>query len=56
MPQLAPSPWFAALVFSWLILLTIVPTIVMEHKFPNQPSTPEASEMPLKPKWNWPWH
>nr|NP_795733.1 ATP synthase F0 subunit 8 [Lipolagus ochotensis]BAC58138.1 ATPase subunits 8 [Lipolagus ochotensis] len=55
MPQLNPAPWFAILVFSWLVLLTIIPPKVLNHTFPNEPSTLSAQKTKPEP-WNWPWH
>nr|WNH21768.1 ATP synthase F0 subunit 8 [Gillellus greyae] len=55
MPQLNPAPWFAILVFSWLIFLTIIPPKVLAHQFPNEPAS-MASEKPKTEAWNWPWH
>nr|YP_009048982.1 ATP synthase F0 subunit 8 [Plectorhinchus cinctus]AID69713.1 ATPase subunit 8 [Plectorhinchus cinctus] len=55
MPQLNPSPWFAILVFSWLVFLTVLPPKVMAHTYPNDPS-PQASKKLETGSWNWPWH
>nr|WNH22808.1 ATP synthase F0 subunit 8 [Uroconger syringinus] len=54
MPQLNPTPWFAILIFSWLVFLIIIPTKIMNHKFNNEPNT-QTTKTPLEP-WNWPWH
>nr|YP_010957138.1 ATP synthase F0 subunit 8 [Citharichthys stigmaeus]WMY90426.1 ATP synthase F0 subunit 8 [Citharichthys stigmaeus] len=54
MPQLNPAPWFAVLAFSWLVLLTIVPTKVMAHIYPNEP-TPQDVEKTASQIWTWPW-
>nr|YP_004733476.1 ATP synthase F0 subunit 8 [Bunocephalus coracoideus]BAK42320.1 ATPase subunit 8 [Bunocephalus coracoideus] len=55
MPQLNPAPWFAILLFSWLIFLTVIPPKVLSHNFTNELTT--LSVKSLKPKtWNWPWH
>nr|BAK41983.1 ATPase subunit 8 [Gymnorhamphichthys sp. NM-2010] len=54
MPQLNPSPWFAILLFSWLILLTIIPSKVMNHTFPNELSA-LTTEKPQINHWTWPW-
>nr|AAC77634.1 ATPase subunit 8 [Brachyhypopomus occidentalis]AHU88185.1 ATP synthase 8 [Brachyhypopomus occidentalis]AHU88187.1 ATP synthase 8 [Brachyhypopomus occidentalis] len=54
MPQLHPAPWFTILALSWLIFLTIVPSLVMAHTFPNEPSTVNAKKAKTK-IWNWPW-
>nr|YP_001650740.1 ATP synthase F0 subunit 8 [Macroramphosus scolopax]BAF75007.1 ATPase subunit 8 [Macroramphosus scolopax] len=55
MPQLDPSPWFAILVFSWVIFITIIPPKIMAHIFPNEP-TSQSAEAPKTEPWNWPWH
>nr|YP_009516312.1 ATP synthase F0 subunit 8 [Hyporhamphus quoyi]AYD91080.1 ATP synthase F0 subunit 8 [Hyporhamphus quoyi] len=44
MPQLNPAPWFAILVFSWLIFLTVIPPKVLAHSFPNEP-TPQSTKL-----------
>nr|YP_913657.1 ATP synthase F0 subunit 8 [Pseudohomaloptera leonardi]BAF41718.1 ATPase subunit 8 [Pseudohomaloptera leonardi] len=54
MPQLNPAPWFAILLFSWAIFLTIIPTKVMGHILPNEP-TPVNTQMHKTEPWNWPW-
>nr|BAK42346.1 ATPase subunit 8 [Chaca bankanensis] len=55
MPQLNPAPWLMILMFSWLILLTIVPNKVLSHTFTNEVLTTDMEA--LKPAtWNWPWH
>nr|YP_009262839.1 ATP synthase F0 subunit 8 [Channa micropeltes]ANI87518.1 ATP synthase F0 subunit 8 [Channa micropeltes] len=55
MPQLNPAPWFAILVFSWLIFLTVIPQKVLAYTFPNEP-TPQSTETHKTEPWNWPWH
>nr|YP_010439817.1 ATP synthase F0 subunit 8 [Hyporhamphus paucirastris]UTC34213.1 ATP synthase F0 subunit 8 [Hyporhamphus paucirastris] len=55
MPQLNPGPWFAILVFSWFIFLTLIPPKVLAHTFPNNP-TSQAMEKPKTEPWTWPWH
>ncbi|YP_004733910.1 ATP8 gene product (mitochondrion) [Siniperca chuatsi] len=55
MPQLNPAPWFAILVFTWLIFLTVIPPKVLAHTFPNEP-TLQSAETPKTEPWNWPWH
>nr|WNH22379.1 ATP synthase F0 subunit 8 [Enchelyopus cimbrius] len=55
MPQLNPAPWFMILMFTWVIFLTIIPSKVMEHTFPNEPS-PQSTAAPKTTPWNWPWH
>nr|AEL32705.1 ATPase8 [Prochilodus lineatus] len=55
MPQLNPAPWFAILVFSWLVFLTIIPSKVLKYTFTNEP-TALSTEKPKTEPWNWPWH
>nr|YP_002265631.1 ATP synthase F0 subunit 8 [Chilomycterus reticulatus]WMI34940.1 ATP synthase F0 subunit 8 [Chilomycterus reticulatus]WNH18621.1 ATP synthase F0 subunit 8 [Chilomycterus schoepfii]BAG72064.1 ATPase subunit 8 [Chilomycterus reticulatus]BDD17443.1 ATP synthase F0 subunit 8 [Chilomycterus reticulatus] len=54
MPQLNPAPWFAILVFSWLVFLTILPPKILAHSFPNEPTT-QSAEKPKTESWTWPW-
>nr|YP_010956735.1 ATP synthase F0 subunit 8 [Ctenogobius saepepallens]WMY89841.1 ATP synthase F0 subunit 8 [Ctenogobius saepepallens]WNH22977.1 ATP synthase F0 subunit 8 [Ctenogobius boleosoma] len=54
MPQLNPAPWFAILVFSWLVFLTIVVPKVLNHTFPNDP-TPQSTQIAKTDPWTWPW-
>nr|WNH36888.1 ATP synthase F0 subunit 8 [Scopeloberyx robustus] len=54
MPQLNPAPWFAILVFSWLIFLVFLPPKVLAHAFPNEPST-QSTEGPHTQSWTWLW-
>nr|AFY11319.1 ATPase subunit 8 [Centromochlus existimatus] len=55
MPQLNPAPWFAILVFSWLIFLTVAPQKVMNHSFTNEITAPSTKSL-KSDIWNWPWH
>nr|BAG69502.1 ATPase subunit 8 [Pseudetroplus maculatus] len=55
MPQLNPAPWFAILIFAWLVFLTVIPPKVLGHSFPNDPTSQSAHE-PLMEPWNWPWY
>nr|UMB50732.1 ATP synthase F0 subunit 8 [Schilbe cf. yangambianus FDBS-2022] len=55
MPQLSPSPWFAILMFSWLIFLTVLPTKVMNHTFTNEIMALNPGNL-KSGTWNWPWH
>nr|BBG74465.1 ATPase subunits 8 [Bathytyphlops sewelli] len=55
MPQLNPAPWFAILVFSWLVLLVVIPPKVTGHIFPYEPAAQSAKKVKSDP-WNWPWH
>nr|YP_009755374.1 ATP synthase F0 subunit 8 [Girella melanichthys]QIP53851.1 ATP synthase F0 subunit 8 [Girella melanichthys] len=54
MPQLNPSPWFAILIFSWMIFLIIVPPKILAHSFPKEP-TPLNAQKAKTASWNWPW-
>nr|YP_009311727.1 ATP synthase F0 subunit 8 [Aborichthys elongatus]BAV70747.1 ATPase subunit 8 [Aborichthys elongatus] len=54
MPQLNPAPWFAILMFSWLVFIVIIPTKVMTYISPNEPATLN-SEKHKTESWNWPW-
>nr|QGZ08753.1 ATP synthase F0 subunit 8 [Chaenophryne sp. CLS4E] len=54
MPQLNPTPWFAILLFSWLVFLTILPPKVLAHTFPNEPN-PETTKTSKAQPWTWPW-
>nr|BAS04651.1 ATPase subunit 8 [Cobitis takatsuensis] len=54
MPQLNPAPWFAILLFAWLIFLIIIPTKVLNHVMPNEPTPFSTDEHKTQP-WNWPW-
>nr|YP_010502496.1 ATP synthase F0 subunit 8 [Thyrsites atun]UXC97323.1 ATP synthase F0 subunit 8 [Thyrsites atun]UZP16863.1 ATP synthase F0 subunit 8 [Thyrsites atun]UZP16876.1 ATP synthase F0 subunit 8 [Thyrsites atun]UZP16889.1 ATP synthase F0 subunit 8 [Thyrsites atun] len=55
MPQLNPKPWFAILVFSWLVFLILIPMKVMNHVFPYELS-PKNTETIKGKLWTWPWH
>nr|WNH22821.1 ATP synthase F0 subunit 8 [Zalieutes mcgintyi] len=55
MPQLAPTPWLATLLFTWLVFLTILPPKILAHTLPYEP-TPQAIEKPKTEAWSWPWH
>uniref|UniRef100_UPI0030027278 ATP synthase F0 subunit 8 n=1 Tax=Alepes melanoptera TaxID=1218178 RepID=UPI0030027278 len=54
MPQLNPAPWFAILTFSWLIFLTVLPSKIMSHTYPNEPAS-QSVEKPKTESWVWPW-
>nr|ABV68592.1 ATP synthase 8 [Cobitis sp. MP-2007b] len=54
MPQLNPAPWFMILLFSWLVFLIIIPTKVLNHVFPNEPTPLSMEERKAQP-WDWPW-
>nr|YP_010956683.1 ATP synthase F0 subunit 8 [Citharichthys cornutus]WMY89776.1 ATP synthase F0 subunit 8 [Citharichthys cornutus] len=55
MPQLNPAPWFAILTFTWLVFLTIIPTKIMAHLYPNEPTPPNLEKTKTQ-SWNWQWH
>nr|YP_009232630.1 ATP synthase subunit 8 [Priacanthus tayenus]AMA76479.1 ATP synthase subunit 8 [Priacanthus tayenus]ARJ37011.1 ATP synthase F0 subunit 8 [Priacanthus tayenus] len=54
MPQLNPAPWLAVLIFSWLVLLVVIPPKVLAYTFPNNPE-PKATKFSKKLTWAWPW-
>nr|YP_009692499.1 ATP synthase subunit 8 [Asterorhombus intermedius]QEH58976.1 ATP synthase subunit 8 [Asterorhombus intermedius] len=54
MPQLNPAPWFAILVFSWLILLTLVISKVLNFILPCD-TLPQQTASMHKPTWTWQW-
>nr|BAV71423.1 ATPase subunit 8 [Eirmotus octozona] len=54
MPQLNPGPWFAILMFSWLVFLIILPNKILNHTPPNEP-TPINAKKHKTESWNWPW-
>nr|AAP92016.1 ATPase 8 [Serranus baldwini]AAP92018.1 ATPase 8 [Serranus baldwini]WNH21911.1 ATP synthase F0 subunit 8 [Serranus baldwini] len=54
MPQLNPSPWFAIMVFSWMVFLTVIPPKIMSHTFLNEPSSRSAKKSDQN-NWSWPW-
>nr|AMO26102.1 ATP synthase F0 subunit 8 [Acanthurus nigrofuscus]WCJ44971.1 ATP synthase F0 subunit 8 [Acanthurus nigrofuscus] len=55
MPQLNPAPWFAILVFSWLVFLTVLPPKVLAHSSPNEPVAQSMEKLKTEP-WTWSWH
>nr|BBB04433.1 ATPase subunits 8 [Ratabulus megacephalus]BBM90021.1 ATPase subunits 8 [Ratabulus megacephalus] len=55
MPQLNPGPWFAILLYAWLIFVVVIPSKVMAHLYPNDPAYQNAKNSPTPP-WSWPWH
>ncbi|YP_009465634.1 ATP synthase F0 subunit 8 (mitochondrion) [Syngnathoides biaculeatus] len=55
MPQLNPHPWFLILIFSWFIMLAIIPPKILSHKFPNNPDS-QVVKTPKTLPWNWKWH
>nr|BAE72268.1 ATPase subunit 8 [Oryzias latipes] len=54
MPQLNPAPWFAIMLFSWLVFLVVIPPKVLTHYFPNDP-TPQSVKKSKSETWTWPW-
>nr|YP_004464963.1 ATP synthase F0 subunit 8 [Rasbora daniconius]BAK22930.1 ATPase subunit 8 [Rasbora daniconius] len=54
MPQLNPLPWFTILIFSWVILLTVTPTKVLDHTQPNDPMLLDT-EIYMNLNWIWQW-
>nr|YP_009235313.1 ATPase subunit 8 [Acrossocheilus paradoxus]AMD11921.1 ATPase subunit 8 [Acrossocheilus paradoxus] len=54
MPQVKPGPWFIILVLSWLIFSTIMPTKILSHTTPNEP-TRVSAEMHKSDKCEWAW-
>nr|YP_004717915.1 ATP synthase F0 subunit 8 [Micralestes sp. NM-2010]BAK42190.1 ATPase subunit 8 [Micralestes sp. NM-2010] len=55
MPQLNPSPWFAILLFSWVVFLLIIPSKILKFIYPNEP-TAQSTEKSKPEPWNWPWY
>nr|YP_010960261.1 ATP synthase F0 subunit 8 [Sternoptyx obscura]WNG77901.1 ATP synthase F0 subunit 8 [Sternoptyx obscura]WNH23158.1 ATP synthase F0 subunit 8 [Sternoptyx obscura] len=54
MPQLDPAPWLSILLFTWLVFMAIIPSKVLGHEFPNEPTL--NTEKVKTKSWNWPWH
>nr|YP_009116580.1 ATPase subunit 8 [Gerres oyena]BAQ20855.1 ATPase subunit 8 [Gerres oyena] len=54
MPQLNPTPWLAIFMFSWFVFLATIPSKMMAHDFPNDP-TLQAALSPITEPWSWPW-
>nr|YP_009355524.1 ATP synthase F0 subunit 8 [Plesiops nakaharae]BAX03829.1 ATPase subunit 8 [Plesiops nakaharae]BBU25882.1 ATPase subunit 8 [Plesiops nakaharae] len=55
MPQLDPSPWLFIMATSWLTFLLLIPSKLMAHQYPHDPS-PQNAEKPKTTSWDWPWH
>nr|YP_010937969.1 ATP synthase F0 subunit 8 [Pegasus sinensis]WKY95824.1 ATP synthase F0 subunit 8 [Pegasus sinensis] len=49
MPQLNPSPWFLIMLFSWLVLLTLVFPKIMQHESTNEPAHQSAKALMTTP-------
>uniref|UniRef100_UPI00315CFA8D ATP synthase F0 subunit 8 n=1 Tax=Emmelichthys papillatus TaxID=3139918 RepID=UPI00315CFA8D len=54
MPQLNTSRWLYILMFVWLVFATLLPSKILGHKFPNDPSLPEPKKV-IRRYWSWPW-
>nr|YP_008815551.1 ATP synthase F0 subunit 8 [Scleropages jardinii]AGY95385.1 ATP synthase F0 subunit 8 [Scleropages jardinii]UNI92166.1 ATP synthase F0 subunit 8 [Scleropages jardinii]UNI92179.1 ATP synthase F0 subunit 8 [Scleropages jardinii]UNI92192.1 ATP synthase F0 subunit 8 [Scleropages jardinii] len=54
MPQLNPAPWLLVMLFSWLVLLTVIPPKITSLYFMNEPLSQAIKKHPLM-TWNWPW-
>nr|WNH37591.1 ATP synthase F0 subunit 8 [Upeneus nigromarginatus] len=52
MPQLDPSPWFGVFIFSWFVLLALVPAKILAHTFPANP-TAQSAKAPETTAWDW---
>nr|AHZ11489.1 ATP synthase F0 subunit 8 [Apocryptodon punctatus] len=54
MASVTPSPWFALLVFSWLVFTLIAIPKTLNHVFPNDPA-PQTTETDKTTHWTWTW-
>nr|QHI42799.1 ATP synthase F0 subunit 8 [Nerophis ophidion] len=54
MPQLDPSPWFMTMLFSWFILIFIIPGKVLNYMLLNNPTLLNFEDMQNE-LWCWPW-
>nr|AMF83616.1 ATP synthase F0 subunit 8 [Selaroides leptolepis] len=54
MPQRNRAPSFAFLTYSWVIFLTVLPSKVMPHTYPYEP-TRQSTYNPKTEAWTWPW-
>nr|ALD61629.1 ATP synthase F0 subunit 8 [Apolemichthys arcuatus] len=54
MPQLNPNPWFAILMFTWLVFLYYIPLKIAGHAFPCEPIVYHP-EFEQPETWVWPW-
>nr|YP_010406846.1 ATP synthase F0 subunit 8 [Parupeneus pleurostigma]URF19478.1 ATP synthase F0 subunit 8 [Parupeneus pleurostigma] len=52
MPQLDPAPWLLILLYTWSILLVVVPPKVLAHTFPASPAAQEVQALKTEP-WHW---
>nr|YP_009251055.1 ATP synthase F0 subunit 8 [Microhyla butleri]AMZ00071.1 ATP synthase F0 subunit 8 [Microhyla butleri] len=53
MPQLLPDPWFFIFSASWLIIISLAPKKILNHKTLNDPSL--TSTKTSHQNWTWPW-
>nr|AAP92028.1 ATPase 8 [Serranus tigrinus] len=54
MPQLNPTPWFAIMLFSWLVFLVVIMPKILDYAFPNELNTQDVKAC-NNDTWNWPW-
>nr|ABA11026.1 ATPase subunit 8 [Calotomus carolinus]ABA11030.1 ATPase subunit 8 [Calotomus carolinus]ABA11032.1 ATPase subunit 8 [Calotomus carolinus]ABA11034.1 ATPase subunit 8 [Calotomus carolinus]ABA11036.1 ATPase subunit 8 [Calotomus carolinus] len=55
MPQLNPYPWLKIMVYTWMLLMIILPPKVISFLYSKDPITKKSKE-PKGPPWSWPWH
>nr|YP_002907495.1 ATP synthase F0 subunit 8 [Xenomystus nigri]BAH58978.1 ATPase subunits 8 [Xenomystus nigri]BAJ54263.1 ATPase subunits 8 [Xenomystus nigri] len=55
MPQLNPAPWLLILLFSWFVLLVMIPPKIMSHHLTDEP-THQTTKKHDSTNWTWPWH
>nr|YP_009155360.1 ATP synthase F0 subunit 8 [Rhacophorus dennysi]AIU99182.1 ATP synthase F0 subunit 8 [Rhacophorus dennysi]ARO35602.1 ATP synthase F0 subunit 8 [Rhacophorus dennysi]UAJ48176.1 ATP synthase F0 subunit 8 [Rhacophorus sp.] len=53
MPQLIPEPWFFIFLISWLILLLVSPSKIINYLNLNKPNS-KLSKVSNN-SWTWPW-
>nr|YP_009733723.1 ATP synthase F0 subunit 8 [Zhangixalus omeimontis]QHV34473.1 ATP synthase F0 subunit 8 [Zhangixalus omeimontis]WBP64288.1 ATP synthase F0 subunit 8 [Zhangixalus omeimontis] len=53
MPQLIPEPWFFIFLMSWLIILSVSPTKILNHFNLNKPNLKNSKTS--HNSWIWPW-
>nr|YP_009116619.1 ATPase subunit 8 [Pempheris schwenkii]BAQ20946.1 ATPase subunit 8 [Pempheris schwenkii] len=54
MPQLNPTPWLLTFLFSWTIVIALLPLKVAKYITPNLPSQ-KSTAKPHTSSWLWPW-
>nr|YP_009025026.1 ATP synthase F0 subunit 8 [Pseudaesopia japonica]AHN95308.1 ATP synthase F0 subunit 8 [Pseudaesopia japonica]AID59867.1 ATP synthase F0 subunit 8 [Pseudaesopia japonica] len=55
MPQLNPAPWFFTMVFSWVVLLSLLPSKFLSLLFPNELTQPiQKKTNTTFSNWLWP--